>query len=171
MKNFVRQYPYSLLGMAWLCMNSCAEISGTRVLDATIQAANPIDSGALVDRGLSGNDTGFNNGNDASASKDGGSETPDAPLFQSCTLLSPLNNCADGEECYVIDQRGTTVCLSEGTALENDPCVNPNDCASNLVCIGSSNSRCVRLCRLEGTECPGNCRSISFLPGSFGICG
>lgn len=79
-----------------------------------------------------------------------------APVNE-CDPLDPVQTCTDGEECLVVDSRGSSACLPPGAGRAAEPC----PCAGGFVCIAGS---CRRLCRaVEGGGSP-------FCPPTEGIC-
>ena len=91
----------------------------------------------------------------AGQSSSSGTTVADIPVcvpIATCKLLMP-NACATGSTCGVVDDNGTTSCLTVGAAVEGDSCDSVH-CADDMVCLGQSGSRrCERLCTIDGSDC------------------
>lgn len=73
--------------------------------------------------------------------------------------------CQVGEGCYFIDAGGLTDCREEGTLVEGEVCVEPQDCAPGLTCLGLGVSTCRTICD-DDDDCagPSDCVDANF-PG------
>lgn len=89
--------------------------------------------------------------------------TPATP----CTLLDDTT-CPDGRTCTLVRADGTTSCVQPGPGKLGDPC----PCSAGHVC-SISLGKCLKLCRVGGSDCPDAmlCQGGSEgFPDGIGIC-
>jgi hypothetical protein len=91
---------------------------------------------------------------------------------RSCDVLDP-STCAEREGCYIVDSQAATECLVSGTAGAGEPCMAQQDCQAGFFCGGITATRCVRICRIGGDDCPaseGRCIGQVHTPEGSGLC-
>ena len=107
----------------------------------------------------------------------------DSPLLapvcmpiKTCTLLKD-GECADGETCAIVNDRGVTGCVPTDGALsakEKQSC-EKRHCDAGLTCLGTPGDRtCYKLCKTTGGQGCGDgqvCTTGSaFTDTSYGVC-
>jgi hypothetical protein len=96
------------------------------------------------------------------------------PLY--CDLMHPMATCAAREGCYIVDEVGTTECLSAGSAVAGAACAGASDCVPGNVCAGLTIRTCVPICFLGSTEphmgcaTTEHCEAQAYSPAGTGIC-
>jgi hypothetical protein len=92
------------------------------------------------------------------------------------------DDCAEGQSCQIVDNRGSVSCVESGAGTVGDECDAENPCSAELLCIESPCGdeicrTCRRLCRAtpEGASpgCPkseGVCVHFARDPASVGEC-
>lgn len=94
--------------------------------------------------------------------------------IKTCTLLKE-GDCADGETCAIVNDKGTTGCVPTGGAHDGESCEKKH-CEKGLTCLGSTGDRtCYKLCKTtgDGQECGANnacTTSSAFLDTAYGVC-
>lgn len=92
---------------------------------------------------------------------------------RSCDVLAPEDSCEMREGCYIVDSAGNTECRFAGGGEAGAPCATQEDCRSGFFCGGIAETRCVRICRIDGEPCPideGRCMAQAHSPEGTGFC-
>lgn len=103
----------------------------------------------------------------------GGRKGPVCMPLKSCKLLAS-GECADDETCGVVNEKGDTGCVANGTANAGKNC-DEEHCAVGLTCLGAPGSRkCYQLCKLDNSVPCGPTQkcvtSVIFQDSGFGVC-
>ncbi len=81
------------------------------------------------------------------------SRAPVCVPVRACKLLTPKEACSANETCSVVDDNGTTSCVSIGPRLPGQSCELEN-CVNGSICLGTLGSRtCLKLCDTSDDEC------------------
>jgi hypothetical protein len=101
-----------------------------------------------------------------------GGKAPICMPIKKCRLLTP-GDCAAGETCAVVTEKGDTGCVAIGPATAGASCEEVH-CAADLTCLGfPGNRRCYALCRIDRSTCASGEKCTTgtvFNEQTYGVC-
>lgn len=98
----------------------------------------------------------------------------DCVPFVPCDLLKMGVECQSGEMCTIMDDHCSHfACVQSGGIATGQACLHLNDCTKGNLCMGTSASKCDKVCAYpdDGTcASPATCHTIMGCPTTIGVC-